>query len=111
MFHHVAPELPDIDIVQYVTLSFSLFAVAQFLTGIFWGRLSDVFGRKPVFIFGLCGTMISSFGLAFSTTVNQILVFRALTGLLSGNVGIVRTMMAEMTKGRENEGKKLCPSI
>jgi MFS family permease len=78
-----------------------------------WSRLSDKIGRKPVLLCGLLGTMISSllFGLSRSfwalvfryvTQVPEIFTLinepsRCLNGLLNGNVGVMKSMMMELT--------------
>ncbi|POW00747.1 hypothetical protein PSTT_12935 [Puccinia striiformis] len=46
----------------YAGLIESLFAIAQLFTAIFWGRLSDRIGRKPVMLTGLLGMAVSNVG-------------------------------------------------
>ncbi|KAN0138298.1 Major facilitator superfamily domain containing protein [Lactarius tabidus] len=48
-------------------------------------RLSDKVGRKPVLLCGLLGTIVSS------------LLFVRLNGMLNGNTGVIKSMMAELT--------------
>ncbi|CUS13308.1 unnamed protein product [Tuber aestivum] len=74
----------------------SSFALAQCLTGMLWGRLSDRIGRKPCILFGLAGTAISIIGFGFSENLAMALTFRVLGGCLNGNVGVLRTMVAEV---------------
>ena len=74
----------------------SSFALAQCLTGMLWGRLSDKIGRKPCILFGLAGTAISVIGFGFSENLAMALTFRILGGCLNGNVGVLRTMVAEV---------------
>jgi len=74
----------------------SSFALAQCLTGVWWGRLSDKMGRKPCILFGLAGTAISVIGFGFSENLAMALTFRILGGCLNGNVGVLRTMVAEV---------------
>jgi MFS family permease len=66
-----------------------------------WGALSDYIGRKPVIVSGLFCTMILSILLGMSSSLTMVLVTRALTGLMNGNVGIIRTMVAEIVPERE----------
>jgi MFS family permease len=66
-----------------------------------WGTLSDHIGRKPIIISGLICTMILSILLGMSQTLGMVLVSRALIGLMNGNVGIIRTMVAEIVPERE----------
>ncbi|PWW76833.1 MFS general substrate transporter [Tuber magnatum] len=74
----------------------SSFALAQCLTGVLWGRLSDKIGRKPCILFGLAGTAISVIGFGFSENLAMALTFRILGGCLNGNVGVLRTMVTEV---------------
>lgn len=66
-----------------------------------WGAFSDYIGRKPVIVSGLFCTMILSILLGMSSSLTMVLVTRALTGLMNGNVGIIRTMVAEIVPERE----------
>ncbi|KAL1922452.1 uncharacterized protein VTP21DRAFT_9991 [Calcarisporiella thermophila] len=81
----------------YVGYIASSFAVAQFLTGLPWGYLSDRIGRKPVILMGICGVTISSFLFGLSKTYLMAIVSRALWGVLNGNIGVIKSMLAEIT--------------
>ncbi len=50
----------------------------------FWGRLSDKIGRKPVLMIGLAGTALSVLIFGFSPNLTTALLARALGGLLNG---------------------------
>jgi MFS family permease len=93
--------MPASSITTYVALSFSAYAASQFLTNLMWGVLSDRFGRKPMFLLGTVGIMVSTLGLGFATSAWEIVFWRACMGLLSGNVVVVRTMVGEMV-GTDN---------
>lgn len=66
-----------------------------------WGTLSDQIGRKPIIISGLTCTMLLSIMLGMSQSLGMVLASRALIGLMNGNVGIIRTMVAEIVPERE----------
>lgn len=66
-----------------------------------WGTLSDYVGRKPIIISGLTCTMLLSIMLGMSQTLGMVLASRAMIGLMNGNVGIIRTMVAEIVPERE----------
>jgi len=68
----------------YAGMVTSAFTFAEFSTGVFWGRLSDRIGRKPVLLTGLAGTALSVVMFGFSTNLIVALVARALGGLLNG---------------------------
>lgn len=93
----------DTDASFYAGLLVSAYAVAEALTSMGWGILSDRYGRKPVVLFGLVGVAISSliFGLAQSYWV--ALLARFVGGALNGNVSVMQTMVAEMVKNPDHE--------
>ena len=61
----------------------SSFSLAESLTGLAWGSVSDRIGRKPVLLIGCTGTLISLLVVGFSTNFWMALAGRALGGLLS----------------------------
>ncbi|ORY01402.1 MFS general substrate transporter [Basidiobolus meristosporus CBS 931.73] len=75
----------------------SSFAVAQVLTGIPWGILSDRIGRRPVILMGFFGTFMGTFLFGFSKSLTWAIVTRSMCGLLNGNVGVIKSMVAEIT--------------
>lgn len=79
-----------------VTLVISSFALGQALTGVFWGRFSDKYGRKPALLLGLLGTALSTVIFGLSRNIYLALFGRLLAGMLNGNVGVMRTMIAEI---------------
>lgn len=68
----------------YAGMVTSAFTLAEFTTGLMWGRLSDKIGRKPVLLFGLIGTAISVIIFGFAPSLPVALFARALGGLLNG---------------------------
>ncbi len=64
----------------------SAFTIAEFSTGVLWGRLSDRIGRKPVLLFGLVGTGLSMLVFGFARSLPVAIFARALGGLLNGFV-------------------------
>jgi len=67
----------------YAGIFISAFALAESLTGMFWGSLSDRVGRKPVLLSGCFGTMLSLLIVGFSTNFWIALAGRSVGGLLS----------------------------
>jgi MFS family permease len=99
----------ETDASFYAGLLVSAYAVAEALTAMGWGALSDRYGRKPIVLIGLGGVAISSlvFGLAKSYWV--ALLARFIGGALNGNVAVMQTMVAEMVKKPEHEREFLPP--
>ncbi|KAF1982503.1 MFS general substrate transporter [Aulographum hederae CBS 113979] len=93
--------VPKNDIARWAGLTSSIYSICQCVTAISWGRLSDRIGRKSVILICLTNTMIMSLLWGFSTSLPMAMVARALSGAGNGNVGIIRTMVAEMCPWKE----------
>lgn len=79
----------------------SSFALAESLTGLAWGSVSDHIGRKPCLLIGCAGTLISLLIVGFSTNFWVALAGRALGGLLSKSSIIhLKSMMVGSRWGR-----------
>jgi MFS family permease len=89
----------------YAGILISAFSLAEALTGMFWGSLSDRLGRKPVLLFGCFGTMLSLLLVGFAPNFWVALAGRALGGALNGNIGVIQTMVGELVKRPEHERK------
>ncbi|KAG1745806.1 MFS general substrate transporter [Suillus paluster] len=87
----------DAAVGYYAGIIESLFFVAQALTVLKWSRVSDRVGRKPVLLVGLSGACISILCFGLSTTFWSLVISRCMCGVLNGNVGVMKTMMAELT--------------
>ncbi|OAX43835.1 MFS general substrate transporter [Rhizopogon vinicolor AM-OR11-026] len=87
----------DAAVGYYAGMIESLFFVTQALTVLRWSRLSDRIGRKPVLLIGLSGACISILAFGLSTTFWSLVISRCLCGLLNGNIGVIKTMIGEMT--------------
>lgn len=89
----------------YAGLLIAAFALAESLTGMFWGGLSDRHGRKPILLFGCVGTAISLLLVGLSVNFWMALGGRAIGGLLNGNIGVIQTMVGELVTLPEHERK------
>ena len=69
------------------TLSVFLFTFAFMM--LFYGTLSDSFGRRPVILVALTVYTLSSLGAAFAPTFGWLLVCRALQGLAAGAGSVI----------------------
>ncbi|KAI0466161.1 major facilitator superfamily transporter [Xylaria cf. heliscus] len=110
----VYPYLPEMiasfgvekkDIAKWAGATSAVFSLAQSVTAVPWGRASDTFGRKPAIMTGLLCTMTLFIIWGMSTSLKMAIIVRGLQGACNGNVGIIRTMVAEMVQDRELQPK------
>lgn len=94
----------------YSGLLVSGYAVAETITAMGWGVLSDKYGRKPVVLVGLVGVAISCLILGFAENFWVALAARFVGGALNGNVSVMQTMVAEIVKLPEHE-RESTPSL
>lgn len=85
----------DSDIGFYSGLIESLFSLTQAIVMLFWGRLADRVGRKPVLVFSLIGVTIATALFGTAKTIPQMIMFRCLAGVFAGTIVTIRTMVAE----------------
>jgi len=83
-----------------------IFSLMQFIFNPFWGRLSDIYGRKPIIIFSLTGNVISYIllGLVFNgvfATVTMLFISRALAGFFSANIGAAMAYISDITTEKD----------
>ena len=64
-----------------------VFSIFQIIAAPVWGRLSDAYGRKPIFIASLGGAVAAYVMLASAGSVALLLAARALGGFMAGNLG------------------------
>ena len=93
----------------YAGVLVAAFSLAEALTGMFWGSLSDRVGRKPVLLLGCFGTMMSLLLVGFAPNYWFALLGRVMGGALNGNIAIIQTMVGELVKKPEHEREKIDP--
>jgi len=64
--------------------AFTAYLLTATVSGPLWGKLSDIFGRRPIFLIGVTVFLIGSVLCALSGTMWQFLLFRGIQGLGAG---------------------------
>ena len=93
--------IPKDEVSKWAGITSAVFSLSQAATGIAWGRASDRFGRKPVILCAMFCVMSTSLLFGFSRSLTWAIIARALTGASNGNVGIMRTAVAELVPYKE----------
>jgi DHA1 family tetracycline resistance protein-like MFS transporter len=80
-----------------ISLLMAVFSAAQFLSAPVVGRLSDRFGRRPVFMACVTLSCIGYLGLAFADSLLFLFLTRALNGVGSGKISVANAIVADIT--------------
>lgn len=76
---------------------FSAYLLTSTTTVPIYGKLADLFGRKPLFLFGVAVFLIGSIASGAAQSMEQLVLFRAIQGLGAGAVlPIVLTIIGDI---------------
>ncbi len=67
----------------------------------FWGVLSDRFGRRPVLLSGLGGYVVAALLCGLSGSFQALLIWRFIHGLAAASVTVSRSVVRDLYSGRE----------
>ncbi len=82
----VALDAPSENDAQYIVLVYMIgFGISQ----LFWGPITDRFGRKPVLRVVLIGYVVTALGCTLSDTFNALLVWRLMLGIFAGGTRVI----------------------
>lgn len=79
----IAGELHGVSLMNWV---FSIYLLTNAMMTPIYGKLADVLGRKPVFIFGLVVFLVGSTLCGFSNSMATLIVSRAIQGIGAGAI-------------------------
>ena len=86
----------------YYSWVFSAFLLAQSTTTVIYGKLADLFGRKPTLIAGIVLLLAGSLLCGFAWSMTSLVVFRLLQGLGAGAINpITITVIGDLYKLEE----------
>jgi len=76
---------------------FSSYLLMNAVTVLIYGKLSDLFGRKPILLFGISVFLIGSILCGFAESMTMLIVFRFIQGLGAGAITpIATTIVGDM---------------
>lgn len=85
----------------YMGLLMAVYSGSQMLSAPILGRLSDYFGRKPIFILSTAGNVLSYVIWILANDYWFFLVGRVLSGITGGNIAIAQSIIADNTTPQE----------
>ena len=72
--------------LSQVQLTLSALLLAFGISQLFWGPLSDRFGRRPILLWGITTFTLAGVGCVLSSSMHELIVWRALQGAAMGAV-------------------------
>jgi DHA1 family tetracycline resistance protein-like MFS transporter len=84
-----------------IGLLFAVFSACQLVAAPALGDLSDKYGRRPVLIFSLAGTVVSFVMLAMAHSIAMLFAARIIDGLSGGNISTARAYVADITEPKD----------
>ncbi|WP_235913599.1 MDR family MFS transporter [Teichococcus coralli] len=79
----IASQLGDLHLYSWV---FSAFLLSQTATTVVFGKLADLYGRKPVLLAGIAVFLVGSFLCGAAWSMPSLIVFRLLQGIGAGAI-------------------------
>lgn len=76
------------------------YALAQLIGAPVLGRLSDRYGRRPVLLVSIAGTLLSFLLLGFANSLAVLFAARILDGLTGGNISVAQAYITDVTDER-----------
>jgi len=101
-FSMVLPLIPFLGLELGLTYSqigliISVFSICQLFASPITGKLSDHFGRKPLFVLSQISTFIGFIFLGFATTAILLIIARLIDGLLGSNMTVSQAYISDIT--------------
>ncbi len=92
------PEVSDERMAAFFGgLVLSTYALLQFFSAPFWGRLSDRIGRRPVLLMTTIGNLLGYLVWVFSGNFLLLLIGRLINGFAAGNISTLTAAATDLT--------------
>jgi EmrB/QacA subfamily drug resistance transporter len=95
----IAGQLGDLHLYSWV---FSSFLLTQTATTVVFGKLADLYGRKPVLLVGIAIFLVGSTLCGFAWSMPSLIVFRLVQGIGAGAIQpVCLTVVGDLYSARE----------
>ena len=84
-----------------VTTLFAAYSLGNIFGEIWWGRLSDRYGRKRILMFTTTAAGLTYIAFAFATHLWLALLIRVIGGFFGGTLGVCQSYIASVTSPEE----------
>jgi multidrug resistance protein len=84
-----------------IGLLFAVFSLCQLFAAPVLGDWSDKYGRRPILILSLLGTVVSFVMLALAQSFAMLFLARVVDGLSGGNISTARAYVADVTEPKD----------
>jgi len=84
----------------------AMYPIFQFIGAPILGRLSDRYGRRPILMISIAGTILGFIVLATAQSLWILFLSRALDGITGGNISVAQAYISDITDAEER-GKSL----
>jgi EmrB/QacA subfamily drug resistance transporter len=83
----------------------TIYLLTSTISGVFYGKLSDIYGRRPMLLIGITLFLIGSALSGLSGTMEQLILFRGIQGLGAGaifpiSLAVIGDMFTPAERGR-----------
>src|SRR4051794_19419020 len=105
----VGPALPTI-VTQltgndYYVWAITIYLLTSTISVPFWGKLSDIYGRKPIFMIGIVIFLVGSALSGLSQNMGMLILFRGIQGLGAGalfpiSLAVIGDLFTPAERGR-----------
>ena len=95
--YSTSPEDLDAQVSYNVAYIEGLNRLMSFIASLIWGYVSDRIGRKYSLLMVLSGMSISSLGFGLSTSFEEAVIWRMISGLCQGAIPITKAMMQDLS--------------
>ena len=87
----------DLHGIDHYAWVFTAYLLAEIASIPLWGRLADMYGRKRIFLLGMVIFLAGSVFCGFSTSMLQLILFRAVQGVGAGCLlPVAQTIVADL---------------
>ena len=78
-----------------------IYSLMQFFFAPIWGRLSDRYGRRPIIMLSLSGSVLGYAIFAVAESVLVLLVARVVAGIAAANISTAQAYVSDVTDARD----------